>query len=345
MVKKNAEPVCVRNVVCPTGQDNPRNGEGDVAVLKDGRLLLVYSHWTSPKSDDDAPAHIYGRYSTDGGLSWGSEFVMIPNDAMNLMSVSLLRLKNGQLMMAYGRRHSNAKMWFYARFSKDEGKTWSADTLITDVPAYQVLNNARVIQLKSGRLLVPVAICRGETWMKDYYFHGMVYYSDDSGKTWKTSGNKLDIKECKFGVDEPGVVELKDGRVMMVIRTDLGRIYRSYSSDRGITWTKPEAMELKSPVSPATVVRIPSTGHLLMVWNNTEPSKDNAGLPRSPLSTAISKDEGKTWENIRNLEDAPDGNYCYISVTFKGSKAILTYYERASLKVAVVDVDWFYTQR
>jgi Neuraminidase (sialidase) len=266
---------CVKNVVCPIGPNNPRNGEGDIAVLKDGRLLMVYSRWTSPQGHDDAPADICGKYSTNGGLTWGPEFLMIPNDAMNLMSVSLLRLKNGELMMIYGRRHSNAKMWFYARFTSNEGKTWSDDHLVTPVMGYQAVNNARVIQLKSGRLLAPVFICRGETWMKDYYFFDMVYYSDDNGRTWKTGGQKLDVEGSKFGACEPGVVELKDGRVMMIIRNSLNRIYRSYSSDSGVTWAKPERTELKTPVSPATVTRIPKTGDLLMVWNNTRQAKEH----------------------------------------------------------------------
>lgn len=332
----------LKQVVCPTGLGNPRNGEGDIAVLKDGRLLLVYSCWTASQGHDDAPAEIRGRFSKDGGRTWGPAFTMIPNDAMNLMSVSLLRLKNGELMMVYGRRHSNSKMWFYACFSSDEAKTWSKDFLVTPIMGYQAVNNARVIQLKSGRILAPVFICRGESWQKDYYFYDLVYYSDDNGRTWKTGGQRLDVEGSSFGAGEPGVVELKDNRVMMIIRNGLGKIYRSYSKDGGITWSKPEPMELNTPVSPATVTRIPSTGDLLMVWNNVSPSKESDHSPRSPLTTAISRDEGKTWEHIKNLEDAPDGSYCYTSVTFKGDEAVLSYYERNALKVAIVDIKWFY---
>ena len=32
---------------------------------------------------------------------------------------------------------------------------------------------------------------------------------------------------------EPGLVELRDGRVLQIIRTQLGRIYRSFSGDGG----------------------------------------------------------------------------------------------------------------
>jgi Neuraminidase (sialidase) len=261
---------------------------------------------------------------------------------MNLMSVSLLRLRNGEIMLVYGRRHSNAKMWFYARFSSDEGKTWSGDSLVTTRPAYQAINNARVIQLSTGRLLAPAAVCRGRTWKDDYFFFDVAYYSDDNGRTWQGGHQDLTVPGCSFGADEPAVIELRDGRVMMLIRTDTGKIWRSFSADGGVTWSAPEPTELKSPSSPATIRRIPSTGDLLLVWNNAAPMASNAGEPRDPLTTAISRDEGKTWTHVKNLEDSAGADYCYTSVTFVGDRAVLSYYERGGLKMCTADVKWFY---
>ena len=338
-----SQPAIFKTVVCPISKDNPRNGEGDIAVLNDGRLLLVYSHWTrAGAAADDAPADIRGRTSSDGGRTWSDDFVMIPNDAMNLMSVSLLRLHNDELMLVYGRRHSNADMSFHARFSSDEGKSWSADSLVTTKRGYQAVNNARVIQLQSRRLLAPAFFCRGKTWKDDYYFFGVVYHSDNNGRTWRDGEQRIDVDASSLGTDEPAVVELTDGRVMMLIRTDTGRIWRCYSRDGGVTWSKPAATDLASPSSPATIRRIPSTGDLLLVWNNTPPRPRNRGQPRNPLTTAISTDEGKTWKHVRNLEDTEGGNYCYASMTFNGRDVILSYYERGALKVCIADVDWFY---
>ena len=44
---------------------------------------------------------------------------------------------------------------------------------------------------------------------------------------------------------------------------------------------------------------------------------------------------------MKNLEDSTGGNYCYVSVTFDAGDAVLSYYERAALKVSVIDVRWF----
>src|SRR4051812_7872566 len=81
-------------VVAPATAEHPRSGEGDVIALKDGRLMLVYSRFSAGATADDSPAEICRRYSSDLGRTWTADEVLIPNDAMNLMSVSLLRLQS-----------------------------------------------------------------------------------------------------------------------------------------------------------------------------------------------------------------------------------------------------------
>jgi sialidase-1 len=328
-------PRVFKKLVRPTSQDNPRNGEGDLIELKDGSLLLAYTRWTKGDGADDAPADIRATTSRDGGLTWSDDVILQPNDAMNVMSVSLLRLADGEILFAFGRRYSNARNLFYSRFSTDEGRTWSREHLITPLTRYQGMNNDHVIQLKSGRLLAPFFLCRGHSWKEDFYFHATVTYSDDNGRLWQTYGQMLDVPGSPAGADEPGLVQLKDGRVLMIIRTGRGKIYRSFSSDGGLRWTSPEPTDLASPPSPASIARIPSTGDLLLIWNNST-------RQRTPLTCALSQDEGKTWRHIKNLEDDPKGRFCYTSITFVKDRVLLTYYGLGGLVFASIDVRWFY---
>ena len=55
--------------------ENGRNSEGDFIQLKDGRLLLVYSKFIG--TGDHAPAELVGRYSSDGGRTWGRGDVQV----------------------------------------------------------------------------------------------------------------------------------------------------------------------------------------------------------------------------------------------------------------------------
>jgi len=306
------------------GPDNPRNSEGDFIALKDGRILFIYSHYFGTKGGDHSPAYLAGRYSSDGGKTWTSEDVKIVEreGKMNVMSVSLLRLQNNEIALFYLKKDSETACIPVVRFSKDEAATWSDPIpCITDKEGYFVLNNNRVIQLKDGRLLMAVnlynvpegsALNKGSLWS---------YYSDDNGRTW-ISGIEIPNPE-RFLTQEPGVVELKNGNIMMFIRSNPGYQCLSFSNDRGRSWSAVEKSNIKSPVSPASVERIPKTGDLLLVWNNN--GGDNPAIKgkRTPLTVAISKDEGRTWENIKNIEDDPDGWYCYIAIHFTKRDVLL----------------------
>ena len=151
-------------------------------------------------------------------------------------------------------------------------------------------------------------------------------------------------------MQEPGVVELKNGQIMMIIRASPGVQYQAFSKDRGQTWTAASPTNIKSPLSPATITRIPSTGDLLMVWNNNDGSNPATKGKRTPLTIAVSKDEGKTWEHTKNIEDDADGWYCYIAIHPVNKHVLLGYCAGSQAKkthLSVTDItrlslDWIY---
>jgi sialidase-1 len=198
---------------------------------------------------------------------------------------------------------------------------------VTGQAGYHVMNNDRVTVLTSGRLICPVA------WTDDVFkpggghFVSFCYFSDDSGQTWRKSTDQVD--QPRRGAMEPEVVELADATLLMIIRTQQGRIATSVSSDGGERWSAPAELPVQSPESPATIRRIPATGDLLLVWNNTYTAGAGHGGKRTPLTTAISTDGGRTWLHQRNLEDRADQGYAYTSVTFHRDRVLLTYYVAA----------------
>ncbi len=342
----------MRALELPPGPDNPRNSEGAFVTLKDGRVLFVYSHYTAGSGGDHDPAHLAGRYSSDGGLTWTREDrVIVPNEGgMNVMSVSLLRLQSGGIALFYLLKNSEQDCRPVMRLSQDEGETWGEPVMcITDEVGYYVLNNDRAIQLTSGRLVLPVCLHWPQGAPKaDWLGTLMCYLSDDNGKTWrrsKTAQKTFDPAGKRVTTQEPGVVELKDGRVMMFIRASGGCQYLSYSSDGGDTWSAPEPSEIKSPVSPASIKRLPSTGDLLLVWNDHDNIPESLKKQRVPLSTAISKDDGKTWQNVKVLEGNPQGHYCYIAIHPVDDAVLLGYCAMSGLghsRVTRVPVSWLY---
>ena len=328
-VRKVVVKVPIQNVVMQLipGEDNPRNSEGDFITLKNGRILFIYSHYTGTSNGDHDPAYLAGRFSDDGGKTWSNDdFMVVANEGvMNVMSVSLLRLQNGNIALFYLRKNSEEDCIPMMRISTDEAKTWSSPVAcITDRKGYFVLNNNRVIQLKNGRLLMAVAL---HEKLEGAGFNGngriFAYYSDDNGAIWHRSDEVSNPSQVT--AQEPGVVELKDGTVMMYIRATGGFQQLSWSKDKGQTWSPMVAGAIPSPLSPASIARIPSTGDLLLVWNNNDGSNPQTAGKRTPLTVAVSKDEGKSWEHIRNIETDPNGWFCYIAIHFTKEDVLLSY--------------------
>jgi len=306
------------------GNNNPRNSEGDFITLKDGRILFVYSHYTGSSADDHASAYLAGRYSSDGGATWTPEDVTIVKQEglMNVMSVSMLRIQTGEIALFYLRKNSDSDCIPMLRISKDETLTWSEPVkCINDREGYFVLNNSRVVQLSNGRLMMPVSLHKspgdstfasiGRIWN---------YYSDDNGRIWK-SGAEVP-NPGSIVTQEPGVVELSNGDIKMYLRTMSGVQYFSYSKDKGETWSPVESGNINSPCSPASITRIPSTGDLLLVWNDNR--KDQK---RTPFNLAYSDDEGKSWINRQIIEDNPEGSYCYPAIHYTGREILISYFD------------------
>lgn len=307
--------------------ENPRNSEGDFIELRDGRILFVYTHFTGGRSDH-ASAYLASRESSDGGATWSDESeVVIANDGgMNVMSVSLLRLHSGDIGLFYLRKNGLEDCRLLMRRSSDEGVTWSDAIICTNPPEYYVVNNDRVIQLSDGRLLVPAARHRWRDGKHLSPAEAVFFLSDDEGLAWRMSETILPaMPDSRTGHQEPGVVELADGRLWMYSRTDQGVQYQSHSTDRGETWTDATPTTISSPVSPASVERIPDTELLLMVWNDHSAIPETLAAKRTPLTLAVSTDHGVSWPQRVSLESDPDGWYCYTALEFVGEHLLLGY--------------------
>ena len=322
----------------PHAPGNPRNSEGAFVTLADGRLMFAYSHYTGEDWDDHAPATIAARYSDDGGESWSAEDrILVLNEGQcNVMSVSLLRLQDGRIALFYLRKNNLLDCHLYLRTSADEGGIWSEPTSCIPAPGYFVVNNDRVIQLKNGRLVAPAAYHRAklETSAMDYAHAfdsraiALFYLSDDGGASWRESEDWCVLpRRSHSGLQEPGAVELNDGRLYGWARTDIGRQWHMTSRDGGDTWSQPRHSSFHSPCSPLSLKRIPANGHLLAVWNDISGglSPYPSSWGRTPLASAISRDEGKTWGPSRLLEDDPERGFCYTAIHFCGESVLLAY--------------------
>ncbi len=330
----------------PTGEDNPRNGEGDFVRLNDGRILFAYTKFSGKSMKDNAPATIAARFSSDEGESWSEDRELVAREGkMNVMGVSLLRLDPKRIAIFYSRKNSNQDCSPWMRVTDDDFQTLSEPKRLLgkDNIDYFVCNNARATRLKSGRIILPLAR-HSKTVDGEFSAFGRLFclYSDDNGETW-TKGEEYVVTDAdgeRVYIQEPGIVELTDGRLYLYARTNRGRQWQAFSKDKGQTWGDFAPSPIIGPRGPATIERLKS-GDLLLVWNDHEGReylmkrgpKWLIGM-RAPLNTAISRDEGKTWTNRRTVEADEKGFFSYFAVMELDGSILLHYYNKPSLSAS-----------
>jgi sialidase-1 len=336
--------------VYPASAKCPRYSEGSIIALHDNSLLYATTEFVGGGADH-ATATIVCRTSQDGGRTWGEQRTLQENiGKQNVMSVTLRRLPPGGDTAKFGMfflvKNSQTDLDLVLRISADDGKTFGEPILITPQEGYHVMNNDRVCILSSGRIVCPVATTPDVFKKGGGHFVCVCHLSDDGGRTWRQSTGQVD--QPKRGAMEPEVVELADGRLLMIVRTQLGYIATSVSEDGGDHWSDPARLPVEAPESPATIRTIPATGDLLLIWNRTYRPGMAHGGKRTPLTAAISSDCGQSWRNVRQLETAADQEFAYTSVLFYKDRALLSYYvqdaatKRISSRFRSLPARWFY---
>ena len=206
--------------------------------------------------------------------------------------------------------------------SFDEAKTWVGAQQLLDGFCGALIG---MIQTRRGRLVVPVQ----DAQPKPFHHAQYVYVSDDDGKTW-TRSHLIDIggRGHHDGAVEPTIVELTDGRIWMLIRTNLDRFWQTWSEDEGRTWQAPMPTHIDASSAPGHMIRL-AGGKLALAWNRLYPTgltaeeRENyprreeafayagASCHREELSLAFSEDDGETWTDPVVVARQKDGSLSY----------------------------------
>jgi sialidase-1 len=332
-----------------------RKSEGDVIELDDGRLLLIYMEFSGDGSDF-ARTRLVAQESSDGGFHWHRHRVITETleGDMNVYSPNLIRALDGDLLLVFMRQHGHHARTGHVWKSIDQGQSFLEFAEFFPKQEFSVCN-ATLKRLKSGRLLLPTSPPVAGHPSATGPYNAVVLYSDDDGKNWQASPTPVRLD--KRGAMEPHVEQTGDGRVLMVLRNQLGKLYFSESHDDGATWSTAWSSALESPESCPELTRIPGGDDLLLIWNHTyDPSFRSHFGKRSPLTAAISKDHGETWQHLRNIETDSSLAFSNPGCRFtRDGKAIVNYWtceylsdwrmqDVIDLRVAIVDPAWFYAQ-
>lgn len=289
-------------------------GTPSIKELPDGRLLSIMNG-------------LEKQVSVDGGETWSESRALTDRSGNQIdgNSPNLLTLNSGDLGLIYffaARPDEARPVWFIR--SMDEGASWSDPVRVSEPNVKTAIWNDAAIVTSTGRIVLPVyyfvgnrmivpdGVSRsvglfGDEWAtvgghgyENVMDVSWVYFSDDEGRSWQRNpdGEMMVTIDYNagghFSCEESVVAEVSPKHLLMIHRTQIGRLYQSWSDDDGSTWSHAEPTVLASSRSPACLRRIPGTNDLLILWNQASGGEIRRGRQRHRLTSAISQDGGVT---------------------------------------------------
>jgi predicted neuraminidase len=230
----------------------------------------------------------------------------------------------GTLTLFYKVGPSPQTWWGMVRHSRDGGLTWGDAERLAEGILGPIKN--KPVRLTDGTILSPTST---ETPEKPSRWRVHFERSTDSGKTW----TKVPVPEPGDGssIDaiQPSILVHAGSRLQAIGRSRSGKLFETWSTDAGKTWTSTTLTALPNPSSGTDASTLADGRHLL-VYNHTPKG-------RSPLNVALSRD-GKVWEAALVLESEP-GEYSYPAVIQAPDGLVhITYtWKRQRVKHVVVD--------
>ena len=234
----------------------------------------------------------------------------------------LFETSPGVLTLFYKVGPDPRNWWGMTRTSRDNGRSWSDAQRLPDGILGPIKN--KPVRLPDRTLLSPTS-----TESNDKPSRWRLHFerSADDGKTWTVV--KPPDSDPPIDAIQPSILFHPGNRLQAVGRTRSQRVFETWSSDGGRTWTPTTLTVLPNPSAGTDAVTL-TDGRQAIVYNHTPKG-------RSPLNLAVSRD-GKVWEAAIVLESEP-GEYSYPAVIQAANGALhITYtWKRQRIKYVVVD--------
>jgi len=352
------DPLFETTLVFPVAPQNKPNYRIPSILRAQNGDLLVIAEKRNDGPGDVGNHDIVLKRSSDLGRTWSAEQVIF-DDEDRVTTDLTVGLVNGKLWLFFLR---DKKRFAYFT-SSDSGATWQGPVDIhaqVTRPEWDQLRGKgeeidanpkgrmaqwtkdwfqrygcgpgnTVIQLKSGRILVP-ARHREDIGQGKLRSFAHCFYSDDQGVSWKLGGTiGLNTSECQF-------VELANGDVMVVSRNesttdapDNLRHLIATSKDGGLTWGPiRRAEELITPRchGPTERFSLAATGgrnRLLFASPASPFRQEEHPYGRYNLTVRLSYDEGETWTAGKTIWPHPAS---YADIVALPDQTVALVYER-----------------
>ncbi len=310
-------------------ESHPSNHASTIAMMPNGDLLAT---WFGGSHEGMPDAAIWAARKQAGKDEWTKPSILIDDPKLAEGNSLLFTDSKGKVWLFFVKKYDPKwdawdKTKLLLQTSVDNGNTWTEPREVTPEMGWMVRNN--LLELPDGRLLLPVYL---DGTPKQCLF----WLSGDGFKTWEERRVPVTKPESL----QPSFVLLGGERILMLARHGgvPGKIWSALSDDLGKTWRDVKKTKLNNPDSGINLIRLQS-GSLVLAFNDSQ-------LSRTPLTIALSEDEGKTWPYRKKIETAAkEFSYPFLIQTPDG-RIHLTYTadDRRIIKYAEFNEEWLKNQ-
>lgn len=292
-----------------------------LAKTDDGSLIAFYN----TGNDGAADVGIMTTRSDDDGATWTtpSEFIAPSDPAARISAGSATTLSTGEILLPYNlqtihQHYLDRETSIHIARSSDGGTTWAGhDAPVTITPDwYGAFQFGEIVELADGTLLMPIWGSAAPPASTDYanlnpepLLNG-VLRSTDAGLTWGEFSafdpfldaplRPVGSSWMPAGLNETTIVELRDGRLMAVMRYDSRIVdrtgYVTYSDDGGRSWSEPlvTGLDARGPAAfvASCSASLPGTASKV-VYTTANGSQ---------LQMHTTYDGGSTFGNLTNVQ-------------------------------------------
>jgi predicted neuraminidase len=265
------------------------------------------------------------------GNGWEKPFVAARSRGIPLWNPVLFRRPDGRIILFYKEGETIPGWRTLMKYSDDDGISFSDERELVpgDIGGRGPVKNKPIL-LANGNIAAPASL-EGNLW--DCF----VDISRDGGETWQ-AGSLIPLRRIGYemvdrvfdprhcygkGTIQPTLWESAPGQLHALMRSTSSAIFRSNSTDGGMSWECARNTGLPNNNSGIDLVKLPGGG-LVLAWNPVGNLPNYYKGPRTPLILSFSADNGLTWEKIFTLEDT-QGDYAYPAIIAGEEEILLTY--------------------
>lgn len=320
-----------------------------VAKIYDDKLISV---WSLRQTHQDPYGKVVGAISEDNGVTWGEPFTII-DTVLDDRDAGVIFWNNKVIVSTV-----SVSKHIYLNSGNQEWIDYT--NAITDEQEAEALGFKYVIgemvngelsfgEIKKAPAFTPhgmIKLANGDLGYVGYDGYDretgitktkITFYSSADGETWSKVSEVFGANE--FLVDklnEPNAIVLKNGKMIVAVRSESGGIYIAESIDGGVTFSNKRALLSAAISTPPHLMQMTDGTLVLSYGYRSEPYN---------IRAIVSKDNGESWSNeIELTSGGVDWDFGYPSTIERGNGELLTvYYQKLSAdkkNTALKEVIW-----